>query len=324
MLYRSFKDNTFVGLLLVPIIILLLWGNALLANGETAGHEVFMPFYEFLVSLIGNHPLTGKFLTLFIAFVIHFGVNRFNARFSLISGHTLIPGISFLIFVSGYSQVQNIQPIWIFLPFLLLALGILFYSSSKKEHSSTIFNASFLVSLGAVFYSKGLFFMPFMWWAMILLNIFSLRYWLASMLGMILPFIFLASGYYLGGSFDLLFSNFIETFISPVAFYEHNMFTNLYNALLLVILFGGVLIAIQRLNSIKIITRKYYRVIIMLVIYSIGLMITPFFSMELIPVVGIGAAFLITILFENVKKTNTREILFFLFLLITIVSGWLI
>lgn len=287
-------------------------------------NEINMPLYDLAARYLWRNAQMASFISLFLAFMIMFGLNRFNTKYVLLKRPSILPGIMYLILVSGFTSVQMLQPVWFFALLFIIALEILFNSIHRKEHAAEIFNASFLLSIGSLFYAKGLFFLPFLWLSMVLLNTIRFRYILASLLGAALPYLFTFSFYFFINKTDELLTTLHENFLSPVAFLNNQLIPELYLALLITLTLLSILVVFRLLSTLKIVTRKYYKVFVWLVFYAGILAITPFYTLEIIPVIGIGGALLIANFFDNLRSNFWKEFIFSFILIITLLTQILI
>ncbi|MBN2165045.1 MAG: hypothetical protein JW717_02090 [Marinilabiliaceae bacterium] len=304
---------------LLPIFLIGFWAKSIFNNSSgSLCNETPMPLCELVHYLLGSNDITQILVILFLVFITLFGLNRINTRYQLLSRQGVLPGLMFLIFVSGYTDVQKFLDIWFFIPLMVFSIDRLFFAATKKESSIDVFYSFFLVSIGTLFYGKGVYFFPMFIWALVLINIFSFRYFLVAVIGCILPYFFAWSIYFLMDRQIDLFNNFIENIASPVAYFDHTIFSKVYNSILVFFIFISILLMMRMLNTLKILVRKYLRVFIWLVIYSIILAATPFFSMEIVPVIGVGASMLIANYLESFKSKFWQETVFTLFVILTL------
>lgn len=324
MIYRIVKKNTLVPFALLPVLMVVFWGKALFSPSVAQmGHDSPMPLCDVAYYLFAGRPVLTSIMSLFLLFISIFGLNRMNTKHQLLKRQGIIPGFTFLIFVSGYSEVQRMLDVWFFVTFFVFAIDRLLSATSKRETSVDVFNAILLVSIGSLFFGKGIYFIPMFIWILAVLNIFNLRNVLAAILGLLLPYALSFGVYFFIRQETVFFNNVLENIGSPVAFFDHSVFSKIYNALLVFFIFISILVMVRMLNTLKIITRKFLRVFIWIVIYTILLAATPFYSMEVIPIIGVGASLLIANYFESFRSTFWQEVVFTLFVSITIASQYL-
>ena len=80
----------------------------------------------------------------------------------------------------------------------------------------------------------------------------------------------------------------------------------------------------RQMPTFKILTRKYYRVFNWLVILSLLAAMTPFYSIEMIPVISIGSSIVIAYFLDTTRRVYLKEIYFLLLIVITILAQILV
>jgi hypothetical protein len=319
MFYRVIQKNTLLPFVLLPFFLVLAWGKLLFfTEGDAISHDMAMPLFDMLNEKIKGHTLIASLITLFMAFWVMFGLNRFNSRYVLLKKQSMITGILYLIIVSGYTYIQQLHPVWFFVPLMVIAIDKLFKGASVKEASVHVFNATFLVTLGSLFYGKAIYFVPMVWMIMILLNIFTLRNFLASLLGLITPLAITFGVYLVINQQKEVINLFIENLLTPSSFFNHTIYSKVYNGIIVAFILFSTIVLLSKINQMKILTRKLNRVFVWIVIYALLLAATPFFSMEIIPVIALGAAYLLAHYFESLKKAFWQELIFTILIGVTV------
>lgn len=321
MLFRVFHKNTLVPFALLPFLMMLLWAKVLFGEPSTLmGYEIPMPLSELVGQMINTQSNLLPLISLFMAFLSVYALNRLNTKYALLKRQSVLPGVVFLIFVSGYTQVQELHAVWFFAPFLAWAIHKLFESATKSESSVEIFNMMVLLSIGSLFFARGLYLVPMLWWGMIIVNVMSLRNFFASFIGLVTPYVLAFGFYFFIGRQTELLDAIVENLLSPVAVFEHNTFSKFYNGVIVLLIFLALLAALRQSTTFKILTRKYYRVLVWLVSYCIFLAATPFFSMELIPIIGICSSIILCNFFETLKSGFWQNFFFYFFIAITLLA----
>jgi hypothetical protein len=320
MFYRLVNKNSLLPFVLLPFMVILLWGKTLFFAetpiiGSSDGE---MPLYALISPFINGNRLTASLVGLFIAFLVSIGLNRFNANFLLLKKQTVAAGYLFLIAVSAFTDVQIFQPIWIFLLFFTLATYRLFLAPMKKDATVELFDAAFLVSTSALFFPKALFFIPLLFWVAGLFNLMSFRGFCALLVGIVLPLLIaLAISFLLGQANDLIFAA-KENLLNTAASYNHSWLSYSYLGLMVGYILLSLVMVIGRLNTMKILNRKYFRAFMAITLYGIMLASTPFFSIEVFPIIAFGAAYLLAQFLDTFKSSFWVEVTFGVMVLMTL------
>lgn len=326
MLYQTINRNSIAALIIMPLMLLGLWTNSLLAL-QSPGFPFelnAMPLWNFVANILKGNHLMATIISMFIALILMFGVNRITNRYSLAIGQTSAPGFIYLLFISGYLMVQKLHPVWFFTPLLLLAIERLFSAYGHRKPMTWCFEAMFWLSLGTLFYAKGIYLSILIWMTMFILRLFTLRTFLATLIGLILPYL-LAFGYYFWIDkhmwfIDLLFEN----LISPIAFFNHTLFSQWYNGIIIAVVFVAIMAVVRIMPMVKIVSRKHYRIFIWLIVLCVVASLTPYFSLEIIPVLALGSAIICNRFISVIRRTIIQDVLFLLLIIITISAQFLI
>lgn len=322
MLLKTVNRNSLAALALLPLFLIGLWAKALLSV-QMPGFpfdQTPMPLWGLVLKVLKGNQLIAASVSLLMALIMMLGVNRIVNRYSLSQGQTALPGMVYLFLVSGYQLVQNLHPVWFFSPLFLLSIERLFTAHGQRKPMAWCFDAAFWLSVGTLFYAKGIFFLPFLWMTMFILRLFSLRSIVASFIGVLLPYLFALGYYFFIDKQTWFFELIFENFVSPVAFFDHSLISQIYNGVIIFLIFISILSVVRLLPIIKIISRKHYRIFIWLIVLSMLAAITPYFSVEIIPVFAIGSAMVISRFLNAIRRPFWQETFFALLLIMTIIA----
>ncbi len=326
MIFQTLNRNSIIALALMPLLLIGFWMNSFIAvqSPSFPFDQSPMPLWSMVLSVLkGNHFLSSL-ISMLIALVMMFGVNRVVNKYSLNTGQTTAPGFLFLLLVSAYLMVQKLHPVWFFSPLLLLSVERLFSAYGNRKPMAWCFESTFWLSVGALFFAKGIYFLIFLWMVMFILRLFSLRAILASILGAILPFVLAMGYYYLVGELGWFLDLMIENFISPVAFFSHTIFSQMYNGFIIFLIFISILVVVRILPTLKIISRKHYRIFIWLIVFGVIAALTPYYSLEVVPIMAIGASIVLSRFLNAIRRTFIQDIIIVLLFGGTIAAQFLI
>ncbi|WP_088655671.1 hypothetical protein [Geofilum rhodophaeum] len=323
MLYRLFNSNRLLSVILVLLTATALWLRLFLGEVVFFSHldNPSMPMWDFFTGMwSGRNIFTAAFTTLVLALLSGLVLNQLALRFSLLGKQSPIVLLAFLLLSSGFLSVQKLNPVWLFVFFLVLALRVLFAGVQRRNPALVCFDAGFLLGLGGLFYAKGLFFFPFLLIAAGILRQASFRGFVAMLLGVLLPFI-LTGGWYVFHDegrwfYDLL----IENLMANPGQYKHALFSRIY---LLVVVLGialAMLVSARRTAQQKIVVRRYYRVLFWLLLLCTGAVLSPFFSVELLPIAALSAAVLVVNALDLFRKAVWQELTFLLLVLLSVAA----
>ncbi len=326
MLFRTLNRNDIVALALLPLLLIGFWINTLLFDQSPSfpyDHNP-MPLWDLVISALKSNHLLASLISLLIALIMMFSVNRVVNRNNLFSGQTNLPGFIYMLLVSGYLMAQKLHPVWFFAPLLLLAIERLFSAAGQRKPMTWCFEASFVLSLGTLFYAKGIYFVVFIWMIMFILRLMSMRSFLASAMGIGLPYLFSFAYYFWFDQSGQFMEVIVENFISPIAFFDHTIYSQIYNGFIIFLAFISILAVVRTMPAIKIITRKHYRIFIWLIVLCVVAAITPYYSLEVMPIWAIGTSIIIGRFFSLIKRRFIQELFLYILAAITIAGQFFI
>jgi hypothetical protein len=179
----------------------LVWIPEFVHPSLPVNSELDGPLYRILVDVSKGIPLLRASFAL--AFVILTGL----LLYIIMTGHDLLPRESFVqvillvIFLSWDSRMLAFQPVLPAAVFVLAGIQKLMGSYGKQEPYNEVFISAFLVGFASLFYIPAAYFIFMILFSFITYRITSWREWVIALTGFILPFIYLASWFYLNDEF---------------------------------------------------------------------------------------------------------------------------
>ena len=271
-----------------------------------------MPLYRWLAALLENQPAAGKFITLGIHIFIALWIPRMNTRFILLQQRTYLPAIIYLIVVSSYLPLQQMNPAAFACLFLVFSLELMIATYRKEGLAHEFFLAAFLVSLASLFYARAVFLMLVVWTGLSLFRSFQWREWVFTFLGFATPYLFLFAVYYLAGQdlsqrWEDIRRNFIHD--------RGTGYLDPYYLIFYAYLFLVILLASRKMlmtyQGLKIYIRKFFRLnfwifafvaAVWLIIYSRDI--------EMIFFIAVPVSYILTYFFLNIRNRLAGEIIF--------------
>lgn len=208
--------------------------------------------------------ITSLLLTLLNAFLIA----QLNNRFTIIRNRTFIPVFVFLMLMSVAGQTHQLPGAHFALTLLLIALFVFFNMFRDKQASEQAFLGSLLIATGSLFIEPILLFLAVCWMGMIRFGSFSLRTFLASVFGGLIPWIFYFTiRYYFEP--DLLWINALFTgFETGFTLFERPVNELIYLACMTLIIITGLVGLYSNLHGDSIQSRAKLNFLTIILIFS--------------------------------------------------------
>ncbi|MCX6306634.1 MAG: DUF6427 family protein [Bacteroidetes bacterium] len=195
MFIKFFKSSFFIQYLVIGITGLCLWFSAFLTPPGMPVPEEPTPLYSLLFNLLHNMPLLATVVGFFLILAETYWLTRILSLHELVLKNSSLSALVFLVMMSFLPEQLTLNPINIALAFMMLILHHLLISYNKPEHLDRIFAAGFFTALASMFY------LPFILWFVFVIVSFLVfragnwRAWMAAVIGLITPFLYLAVWY---------------------------------------------------------------------------------------------------------------------------------
>ena len=215
MILRLFKLSYFAQIVLLFILALIIWLPVFIKP-----YPVLISETNILTSFLFAKPLfgiplasivLGFFLLISEAFLLSF---LFSSH-QLTHRNNFLSGFLFVLFLSRTPEHLGFHSGLIALLFLLLGLKKLLDNFKSSRSYNLLLSASFLFSLATLFIPSVLLLFPIIWISLILFQSINWRSIPISLIGLLIPYFFIALGY-LWFDQSLLFIDQMKTLLSSL------------------------------------------------------------------------------------------------------------
>ncbi len=320
--FKLFNNNSPLVFILMPILMFLLWGKALVLGSYFAFpfEEQQMPFYYIISNFIGENTYLQVILGFILIAIQVVLLIRLNVKYILIENRSFLPAFIFILLTGCFFQMQRQHPaLWANI-FILFAIDRLFLTYRRENTFSEVFDVSFLLSIGSLFYFNTIWFVIVFWIAFMIVKPFKIAEWFISIMGLIIPYIFVSSYYYL---FDKLpvFSELIKNNI--ISFHNKTLYFNTYYYVFFMFLLFMILLSffyfIQGINIKKVAIRRYYTVLILFICSCTTLFIAiRSTAQELFIFAGLPISFMLSFFLISLKRKWLKEAYIVIFIALII------
>jgi hypothetical protein len=314
MFLKFLKEGRPVQFMLLLVFGVLFWLKYLiLPQPVQMRFEVSpMPLFQLVSKLLQGQEFLSKVVALLLLVINALLLSRLNMKFIVFKSRTYLPSFIFLLVVSSFFPLQRLNPAVFASILMLYAIEAILGTFKKEGLAYEFFLASFLVSMGSLFYARGAYLMLIIWIGLSLFRNIRWREWIFTVVGFLLPYLFLFSWYYLTG--QELISRWQGMAMNFLPDHDFSLF-NRYHILFYIFLALLILLASRKMignyQGLKIFVRKFYRLNFW--IFAVTLIV--YFnlysrSVELVYFSGIAIAYILSYYFFNLRSKLTGEILF--------------
>lgn len=299
--------------ILLVVLYLALWAI------NTWLYPVNESFDAVAIRLSGGNAIINMSVILLFTIFNLLLIDRFNYHFSLIRTKTFLPIFIFALLILTWKE-SHLQIYTHFALTLWMGSMMLFFNMYRnKKASQQSFLGSLLLSVSSILNPVYLVLFPLVWIGFVILNCLSIRTFLASLIGIIVPWIFYYSfQVYLNAPIEF-FPHFETDFQPDILFLQRSLIQQIYIIASIVMLLIALFSMYRNHFNDSVQTRKYLNVMVLFLLFFILTVIV--FSNNILafmPMIAFCYAILVSHPFSLVKsKFNT--ILFLLFVLNNIV-----
>jgi len=187
----------------IPLAIIMVGGCFVLWISYYVGGQIAtVPLLqnqkiEIMQSLILPNSLLSSLIAFWLTLLNAFLLTQLSNRFTLIRSRTFLPIFIFLLLMSTWNETHIVSGSQPALTLFIIALFFILSMFHDLKASEEAFMGSLLISISSLLINPLIFIIPVFWIGFAILRCFSLRTFLASILGTLVPLILYVAGHYL-------------------------------------------------------------------------------------------------------------------------------
>lgn len=324
MLIGKFKSNNPLLNIILFLLAILFWIDSFIyfSNVELSS-EHQAPLYAFIYRLFSQYPFWSVLLSFFFMLLQAFMFNRVITNKNLVDRNSYLPALVFIVLMSSSFKLVGLQPFWFANFFLIVALDKIFDDFDEQDTYKEIFNVGLLIGVASLFYYPVLGFFVLIWISLIIYYLVNVKSLLASLMGLLLPYLFVASYYFWFNKLSIEFrewwSFFQSLFDNPLLLNTFQWVTfsivGVTTLIALVVIYGSGL----RDKPVRL--RKRHRVLLYFFLISLVLMVIYFEDLYVNRgIAGLSLAGVLAVFFQENKKNLWSEFLFTALLILVLVG----
>jgi len=319
---KFFKSSFFIQYLVIGITGLSLWLSAFLNREGMPEPEGPVPMYNLIYHSLHDYPQLSVLLGFCVVLAETYWLTRILGHHELVLKNSSLSALVFLVMMSFLPGYLTLNPVNIAVGFMILILFHLFIFYNRPAHLDRIFAAGFFTSVASMFY------LPFILWFIFVIISFLVfragnwRAWMAAFIGLITPFLYLATWYFwqdelIAKSLEFyMFFGQVFTFPNPF----HTDFWILSGFTVLLALWGIFLFRSGPEKTVEI--RSKTSILLWTIVFT---MLSFIFSRSMAfyhPLLAIPAlSMVITVTLVGLKKTRLAEIILLLYFFMILLNN---
>lgn len=326
MIIRLFTGNQLITWIILPVIAIVLWLWAA-SNSFPVYYDSSMPFYFLLIHWIESQP---RFLvlsfSLLLVFVQSIHLNYIIRKYNVLYKSSHVPALVYLFMMSLAPPITGFHPLLLVNSLWILALGMIFKLYKQNQPMRLDFDISLLISLASLFYFPAILYYGVYLLALAMISTFSWRDIIISLLGLVLPYVFVAFAFFYTDHWsELLHTLKEDSFrgqIDPGALLLSSYQLSFYFILILFV--AGILRLANNFYKNVTQTRRYQQIILIVTIFSVLIiMFSSSYGVYRYCLLCIPFSVVLSYLFISGKRKWFNEIIFVLFVAVILYNYWL-
>lgn len=312
---KILKSNPGFAFILVPLIAICLWALTF-GKGLVVATTGAMPLYDLLINYVSVeqklfYTILGCLLVIGQAFHINIVLNRHEVIYK----NSWLPSLFYILLMSLIPQFLVFQPILIANSITIFILDKIFKLYKNQQPLGLDFEIGLLISIAALFYFPAIILALLFFAGIIILKPFAWRDWIVGLLGLLLPFFFVFTYYFLADQFQYFTTRFFTSNIRQ----EIDVWRLLPKGFgitvgyILILLLLALVKLSQHFNKNVIRTRNLQQVMLIFnVVCALMILLTPEVHLYRFTVLAIPFSFLLAYYFLAAKKAWYAEVAFWL------------
>lgn len=315
---RNYIVPTIPQAILLLFVVVLIWFTNIFMNTWGVRETNSVTIASTAVNFIESSTLLSKTLSLLLTALNAFFISQLNNRYSIIRTRSFLPVLFFSMLIASWHNTHSTAFAHLALSLFLVAIYVFYGIYRNRNAAEQAYTSSILVAVASLIYAPIILFIPVFWIGLSFFYSFSVRTFLATILGILTPWVlFLAIKYYIepdlnwlytiGESFQLGFNVLTRPFNELI-----------YLACLTVIAIIGLVGVTSNINQDSMQARALLNFNTLLLFFSFAFtLIFPQMFFVFLPFVAMSYAILLSHPI-TIGKTEFYKIIFIVFIVLNI------
>ena len=303
---------------LLMLMVALVWFSDLFIQNTVLLNLQDKTLVSGVNGFFSKNLLLSNIVSLLITALNAFLIGQLNNKYTIIRTRSFLPVLFFVLLMASWHETHTIVVSHIALTLVLLSFFVIFSVYRNRAASEQAFLSSFLIALASIFIEPIILFIPLIWVGLLLFHSMSFRIFLATIFGLLTPWIlYLSIRLYLQPDLDWIL-NIRDSFQLGLPVLGRPLNEIIYMAVLFVLSVIGLVGLSSNLNQDSMQTRSLINfntwLLALSFVFSM-LFVRQFFVF--LPFIGVGLSILLAHPL-TLKKANFYTIIFVIFIFVNI------
>ena len=301
---------------MLPLILMVMW-VFVLPKPEISNTENAFPLFLYAFQELRDQRVLMVGVSLVMIVLQAFLLTTVINKQGVLRDSSHLPALLYVVLMSCFPEQLSFNPLLFANFFIIIFLNSIFNFFRSDTAVYEVFYAGLFIGIASLFYWPCLFLFPLIWAGLYVLRPFAWQEWLASFIGVFLPFLFFGSILYW---FNMLSFNSLKAILEP--FYKVE-FSTAYNGtyiilfiILVIILMASLFRFSRDLNTFaKVRTRKFLAIVVWFFLFAgLSYLVSVKRTMISLSFLAIPLSVIISNYFLSLKNQLLAELVFLLLL----------
>jgi len=318
MLLKYINSNRISVSILIALLPVVFWVPSLFTGSAFPPGE---PTGQIFGRIIAGFNIQYRVLSAIIALLLvvsnGYLLIHLNTIHIFIPYRTQLPAFFYVLLSVSITQLHQLTPALVSSTLLIFVFYRILSAYKTDGISVRFLDAGLLISVAGLIYAPALTFIVFLFSGMVLLRPFIWREWVFALIGLAIPFAFMASAYYLLGlPANTMFHDIADSFSKRQPHIRLSQQVN-WAYVLFFTLIASYYMA-NAIDSMKIHARKFFLVFLAFFLITLVIFMMPGLGISMVYYAAVPLSFLFSFYFVKCRRTWINELLFALFLALLI------
>jgi hypothetical protein len=316
---RFFNSNSIGVLVLLALIPILYWipdffKEVPLHDQAFTGTVPAL----WIASFNAHYRVLSMLIALLIILANAFLLIQLNTIHIFIPVRTQLPALFYIVLTAGFNPAHQLTPALVVSLLVIIVLFRLFVTYKSDGPSVNFLDTGFLIAIASMIYFPAILLFVFLIVALVMLRPLDWREWVYIFLGLMLPYLFVVSGYYVAGvPVREFFPGFGEMFQHHRQTYSIMQLTG-WLFLVGMVVYSSYFMA-SAIDNMKIHGRKIFMLFLWLFLFSVCIyLVIPGVGMDMVSIAAIPLSYLFSHYFCNCTRNWINEGILSIFLVMLV------
>lgn len=316
MVIRFFKTSYFSRLLVLILLILVLWlPEMFIITGNVSSGQT---------SFLTLTPWVQQLLSIILFFLTVLLINQVATKHRLTDRNSYLTAFFFILIGSTSNFVTQMSPFLLATFFFALFYQKIFDFQNSTKIITSSFDAGLFLGIASLFFPPAALLVLFAWFALLVYQADQWRAYVTVVLGILLPWFFVFSGYFWFDKLPEALSGFIHHFrfreiMNPFA---NNLETVMFLLVALTILIAAFTI-LGKLSSFNISLRQHVSVSLWGLLFSLLIIFLFAAPIQVFMLSALPASLIVGTFFSRMKRLKWANLFVLLWILFILINHFL-